>query len=317
LPFVRVLVTGAAGFIGSHLVRALLDRGNDVSVIDDLSTGYARRLQPYDGRIRVVEGDIRDSASIERAVDGCEAVLHEAAIPSVARSVLDPRATNSVNTDGTIQVMLAAARAGARRVVLAGSSSVYGDSPELPRRESQLPDPKSPYAASKLGAEAYVHSMGPLLGIETVVLRYFNIFGPDQDPASEYAAVVPRFVTAALQGATVTVHGDGLQSRDFTYVENVVAANLLALDGDGVDGLTCNVGCGGRFTLLELIAEIEAASGRRLRVEHSPPRPGDVPHSQAAIDVARERLGYQVVVPFEEGIRRSVAWYGSQLGVRP
>jgi UDP-glucose 4-epimerase len=311
---VRVLVTGAAGFIGSHLVRALLDRGNDVSVIDDLSTGYVRRLQPYDGRIRVVEGDIRDSASIERAVDGCEAVLHEAAIPSVARSVLDPRATNSVNTDGTIQVMLAAARAGAQRIVLAGSSSVYGDSPELPRRESQLPDPKSPYAASKLAAEAYVHSMGPLLGIETVVLRYFNIFGPDQDPASEYAAVVPRFVTAALQGATVTVHGDGLQSRDFTYVENVVAANLLALDGHGVDGLTCNVGCGGRFTLLELIAEIEAASGRRLRVEHSPPRPGDVPHSQAAIDVARERLGYEVVVPFEEGIRRSVAWYGSHLG---
>jgi UDP-glucose 4-epimerase len=311
---VRVLVTGAAGFIGSHLVRALLDRGKDVSVIDDLSTGYVRRLQPYDGRIRVVEGDIRDSASIERAVDGCEAVLHEAAIPSVARSVLDPRATNSVNTDGTIQVMLAAARAGAQRIVLAGSSSVYGDSPELPRRESQLPDPKSPYAASKLAAEAYVHSMGPLLGIETVVLRYFNIFGPDQDPASEYAAVVPRFVTAALQGATVTVHGDGLQSRDFTYVENVVAANLLALDGHGVDGLTCNVGCGGRFTLLELIAEIEAASGRRLRVEHSPPRPGDVPHSQAAIDVARERLGYEVVVPFEEGIRRSVAWYGSHLG---
>jgi UDP-glucose 4-epimerase len=310
---VRILVTGAAGFIGSHLVRALLDRGDDVSVIDDLSTGYARRLQPYDGRIRVVEGDIRDSASIERAADGCEAVLHEAAIPSVARSVLDPRATNSVNTDGTLQVMLAAARAGARRVVLAGSSSVYGDSPELPRRESQLPDPKSPYAASKLAAEAYVHSMGPLLGIETVVLRYFNIFGPDQDPASEYAAVVPRFVTAALQGATVTVHGDGLQSRDFTYVENVVAANLLALDAAGVDGLTCNVGCGGRFTLLELITEIEAASGRRLRVEHSPPRPGDVPHSQAAIEVARERLGYEVVVPFEEGIRRSVAWYASNL----
>ena len=196
----RVLVTGGAGFIGSHLVRALLERGDDVSVIDDFSTGLERRLEPFRDRIRLVVGDVRDADAVDAAIAGCAAVLHEAAIPSVARSVRDPVASNAVNTEGTIQVMLAAARAGCRRVVLAGSSAVYGASPEMPRREGQLPDPRSPYAASKLAGEAYIHSMGPLLGVETVALRYFNIFGPDQDPASEYAAVVPAFVTAALRG---------------------------------------------------------------------------------------------------------------------
>jgi UDP-N-acetylglucosamine/UDP-N-acetyl-alpha-D-glucosaminouronate 4-epimerase len=310
---VKVLVTGGAGFIGSHLVRALLERGDEVTVIDDFSTGLERRMQPYAGRIRLVQGDVRDPAAMERAMAGCEAVLHEAAVPSVARSVRDPLASNSVNSDGTIQVMLAAGQAGCRRVVFAGSSAVYGASPELPRRETQLPDPRSPYAVSKLAAEGYVHSIGSLIGVETVVLRYFNIFGPDQDPLSEYAAVVPRFMTAALRREPVTVHGDGKQSRDFTYVENVVRANLLALDREGASGLTCNIGCGGRYTLLDLIAAIQSAVGWPVQVEHGLPRPGDVPHSQAAIDVAHERLGYEVVVPFEEGIERSVAWYGSNL----
>jgi nucleoside-diphosphate-sugar epimerase len=307
----RVLVTGGAGFIGSHLVRALLARGDEVAAIDNLSTGNAMRLAPVMDRIRFVEGDIRDPAAMERAAEGCHAVLHEAAIPSVARSVRDPQATNSVGTDGTIQVMLAAGRAGSRRVVLASSSSVYGASPLLPRHEGHLPDPRSPYAASKLAAEAYLHALGPLLGVETVALRYFNIFGPDQDPASEYAAVVPKFITAALRSEGVTIHGDGLQSRDFTYVENVVAATLLALDGTRVDGLTCNIGCGSRFTLLDLVSAIESAVGRPLSVEHSEPRPGDVRDSQAAIDMARERLGYRVVVPFEDGIRQAVDWYAA------
>jgi nucleoside-diphosphate-sugar epimerase len=310
---VKVLVTGAAGFIGSHLVRALVEGGHEVSTLDDLSTGFERRLTPFKGRIREVRGDVRDPVAVDAAIAGCEAVLHEAAIPSVARSVLDPLATNSASTDGTIQVMLAAGRAGCRRVVLASSSSVYGASPQLPRHEGYLPEPRSPYAASKLAAEAYLHSMGPLVGVETVALRYFNIFGPDQDPASEYAAVVPRFITAALRGDPINVHGDGLQSRDFTYVANVVAANMLAIEAAGVGGLTCNVGCGGRFTLLDLIAAIEAATGRRLEVHHVDPRPGDVPHSQAAIDLARDRLGYEVVVPFEEGVRRAVAWYADNL----
>jgi UDP-glucose 4-epimerase len=305
----RVLVTGGSGFIGSHLVTALLERGDDVSVIDDLSTGLRHRLTPVESRIRLVVGDIRNADDLDEAIEGCDAVLHEAAIPSVARSVRDPVATNSVGTTGTIEVMRAAGRAGCKRVVFAGSSSIYGLSPEMPRRETHVPDPRSPYAASKLAGEAYVHSLGPLLGIDTVVLRYFNIFGPGQDPNSEYSAVVPKFITAALRGDRVTVHGDGRQSRDFTYVANVVAANLLALDGRDVAGLTCNIGCGGRYTLLDLIAAIEQASGRRLEVEHGEPRPGDVPHSQAAIDVARERLGYEVVVPFEDGIALTVASY--------
>lgn len=309
----KVLVTGGAGFIGSHLVRALLDRGDDVTIIDDLSTGLERRLRPFDGQVRFVRGDIRDPDAIGRAAEGCEAILHEAAVPSVSRSVRDPITSNSVNVEGTIQVVLAAGRAGCRRLVFAGSSAVYGASPELPRRETQLPDPRSPYAVSKLAGEGYIHSIGALSGIETVVLRYFNVFGPDQDPSSEYAAVVPRFLTAALRGDPVTVHGDGTQSRDFTYVENVVAANILAIDREGVGGLTANVGCGTRYTLLDLVATIEAAAGQRLKVEHGPSRAGDVPHSQADIELARERLGFEVVVPFEEGIERSVSWYRSNL----
>jgi UDP-glucose 4-epimerase len=308
---VKVLVTGGAGFIGSHLVRALLDRGDTVSVIDDLSTGQERRLVPFAAAIQFVPGDIRDPEALARAAAGCDAILHQAAVPSVARSVRDPLTSNSVNTDGTIRVMLAAEQAGCRRVVFAGSSAVYGDSPELPRRETHLPAPRSPYAVSKLAAEGYIHSMGSLSGVETVVLRYFNIFGPDQDPFSEYSAVVPRFVTAALRGEPLTVHGDGMQSRDFTYVQNVVAANLLALDREGATGVTCNIGCGGRYTLLDLIAAIEAAVGRAVRIDYEPSRPGDVPHSQAAIELAHDRLGYEVEVGFEEGIERSVSWYRS------
>lgn len=307
----KVLVTGGAGFIGSHLVRALLDRGDTVSVIDDLSTGQERRLVPFAAAIQFVPGDIRDPEALARAAAGCDAILHQAAVPSVARSVRDPLTSNSVNTDGTIRVMLAAEQAGCRRVVFAGSSAVYGDSPELPRRETHLPAPRSPYAVSKLAAEGYIHSMGSLSGVETVVLRYFNIFGPDQDPFSEYSAVVPRFVTAALRGEPLTVHGDGMQSRDFTYVQNVVAANLLALDREGATGVTCNIGCGGRYTLLDLIAAIEAAVGRAVRIDYEPSRPGDVPHSQAAIELAHDRLGYEVEVGFEEGIERSVSWYRS------
>jgi UDP-glucose 4-epimerase len=310
---VRVLVTGAAGFIGSHLVRALLARGDEVAAIDNLSTGLARRLDPVREEIEVVDGDILDRAALAAAAAGCDAVLHEAAIPSVARSVEDPVATNAAATEGTIQVMLAAASAGCRRVVLASSSAVYGSSPHLPRRESQVPAPRSPYAASKLAAEAYLHSLGPLLGVETVALRYFNIFGPDQDPASEYAAVVPRFIAAALRGEPLTIHGDGLQSRDFTYVDNVVSANLLALDVPGASGLTCNVGCGDRFTLLDLVDAIGTALGRHLRIEHIESRAGDVRDSQADIGLARERLGYEVAVPFEEGIRRAVAWYANRV----
>jgi nucleoside-diphosphate-sugar epimerase len=226
--------------------------------------------------------------------------------------LVTPRLTNEVNVGGTIEVMLAAARHGVRRVVLAGSSSVYGIPEELPCRESQRPDPRSPYGASKLAAEHYVHTLGQLHGVDTVVLRYFNVFGPGQDPASEYAAVVPRFVTAVLDGRRPTIYGDGETSRDFTYVDNVVEANLLASLPSSPSALTCNVACGSRYSLLELLQVICEAAGRRVEPVFGPPRPGDIQHSQADISIARRALDYRAEVPFGEGIRRAVAWYRDQ-----
>jgi UDP-glucose 4-epimerase len=309
---VRILVTGGAGFIGHHLVRALLARGDQVRVIDDFSTGFRSRLDPFIDRIALTEGTILDPGALDEAAEGCDVILHEAAIPSVARSLVTPRLTNEVNVAGTIEVMLAAARQGVGRVVLAGSSSVYGVPAELPCRESQRPDPRSPYGASKMAAEHYVHTLGPLHGVDTVVLRYFNVFGPGQDPASEYAAVVPRFATAVLEGRRPTVFGDGETSRDFTYVDNVVAANLLASQPSSPSALTCNVACGSRYSLLDLLRMICEAAGREVEPVFGPPRPGDIQHSQADVSLARQALGYQVVVPFGEGIQRSVAWYRDQ-----
>jgi nucleoside-diphosphate-sugar epimerase len=309
---VRILVTGGAGFIGHHLVRGLLERGDEVSVIDDFSTGFRSRLEPFLDRVTLVEGSILDPAALDEAMKASEVVLHEAAIPSVARSLVTPRLTNEVNVSGTIEVMLAAGRHRVRRVVLAGSSSVYGIPAELPCRESQRPDPRSPYAASKLAAEHYVHTLGQLHDVETVVLRYFNVFGPGQDPASEYAAVVPRFVTAVLEGQTPTIHGTGDISRDFTYVDNVVAANLLASQLSSHQPVTCNVACGSRYSLLELLASICDAAGLQVEPVFGPPRAGDIRHSQADISIAREALGYTVAVPFLEGIHRTVAWYRDQ-----
>jgi UDP-glucose 4-epimerase len=306
---VRVLVTGGAGFIGHHLVRALLTDGQEVAVIDDLSTGFEWRLNDLQDRITFVQGSILDPAALDTAAHGCEVVLHEAAIPSVARSVRDPKASNAANAGGTIEVMLAAARQGVRRVVLAGSSSVYGVPETLPCRETMRAAPLSPYGASKLAAEHYVHTLGALHGLESVVLRYFNVFGPGQDPKSEYAAVVPRFTTAVLEGRQPMINGDGSVSRDFTYVDNVVAANLLAMRADRPSGLTCNVACGEQHDLLQLLDAINAAAGRTIEPVFGPPRPGDIKDSLADITVAREALGYEVRVPFEEGVARTVAWF--------
>lgn len=310
----RALVTGGAGFIGHHLVRALLQRGDDVVVLDDFSTGHAERLAPVRASIELIEGDLRDPVATRRATQGCEVVFHQGAIPSVARSVADPMRSNSVNVDGTIQLMLSAAESGVRRVVAAGSSSVYGMRPGLPRQETQPPDPRSPYAASKLATEHYVHTLGALHGMETVVLRYFNVFGPGQDPNSQYAAVVPLFVRAALEHRAPTIHGDGQQSRDFTYVDNVVSANLLAADRPGVSWLTANIGCGSRFRLLDLLAEIRAALPDFPEPVFTATRPGDVRDSEADIQLAAEALGYQVLVEFREGVRRTIAWYQAQAG---
>ena len=312
----RVLVTGGGGFIGHHLVHALLKRGDQVVVLDDFSTGSRERLTPVLASIELIEGDLRSQSDTLRASAKCEVVFHQAAIPSVARSVVDPLRSNSVNVDGTIQLMLACAANGVRRVVAAGSSSVYGASPELPRRETQRPDPRSPYAASKLATENYVHTLGALHGIETVVLRYFNVFGPGQDPESQYAAVVPLFITAGLKGDVPTIYGDGRQSRDFTYVANVVAANLLAGDAPEVTGLTANAGCGGRFSLLDLLEEIRIALPNLPEPRFAPPRAGDVRDSEADITLAHDHLGYEVLVPFAEGVRRTVAWYAQASGAQ-
>jgi UDP-glucose 4-epimerase len=310
----RALVTGGAGFIGHHIVRALASRGDAPVVLDNFSTGSRDRLAGIE-RVHLVDGDIRDRAALDQAMQGCEVVFHQAALASVARSVANPAETDSVNSGGTIAVMLAAASAGVRRVVFAASSSIYGTQPGLPRVEAQVPAPRSPYATSKLAAEHYLHSLGEIYGVETVALRYFNIFGPGQDPKSEYAAVVPRFVTALLRGQSPTVYGDGSQTRDFTYVDNVVEANLLAAAAADASGVTANIGCGGRYSLLELLAAIAAALGLRdTRPIFEPPRAGDVPDSQADITLARERLGYQVSVDFHEGIRRTAAWYRSDAG---
>ncbi len=309
---VRALVTGGAGFIGHHLVRRLLERGDQVTVIDDLSTGFAWRLDLFRDQVTIVDGSILDPKALDQAAESAEVIFHEAAIPSVARSVTAPLASHAANATGTIEVMLAAARHGVRRVLLAGSSSVYGPAAELPCRETARLAPSSPYGTSKLAAEHYLHTIGQLHGVETAVLRYFNVFGPGQDPASEYSAVIPRFATAVLEGRAPTINGSGEISRDFTYIDNVVEGNLLAASASAPSGITCNVACGTRFTLLELLESIGDAAGRRVEPNFGPARPGDIVHSQADISLARELLGYEPVVTFEEGIVRTVAWYRNQ-----
>jgi nucleoside-diphosphate-sugar epimerase len=305
----KALVTGGAGFIGHHIVGALLDGGHDVVVMDDFSTGLRDRLEPVAARIRLVEGSILDSGRLQDAAAGCDVVFHEAALASVERSFADPVRTNEVNVAGTVEVVLASARAGVRRVVFAASSSVYGVPAELPCREAMTPAPESPYGVSKLASEYYLHTLGRHLDVETVALRYFNVFGPGQDPHSHYAAVIPLFITAVLDGRRPMVNGDGSVTRDFTYVDNVVAANLAAAEATAASGETMNVACGSRTSLLELLAAIYRAAGRSVEPEFGPARLGDIQHSMADITKARELLGYEPSVAFDDGIRRTVEWY--------
>ena len=305
----KVLVTGGAGFIGHHLVQGLLDRGDEVRVLDDLSSGQVERLRPVLDRITFVEGSILDPSALDRAVAGVEVVLHEAALASVVRSVADPQGTNEVNVTGTIEVLLAAARHGARRVVFAGSSAVYGIPARLPCSEDQRAEPTSPYGVSKLAGELYLHAIGASHGLETVALRYFNVYGAGQDPASEYAAVIPKFVTAVLRGATPTIFGDGSISRDFVHVSDVVAANLLAASASAPSGLTCNIASGSETSLLELLDAVCAAVGRTVEPTIGPARPGDIPTSVADVSVARRELGYAPTVALREGIAQTVDWY--------
>jgi nucleoside-diphosphate-sugar epimerase len=305
---VKVLVTGGAGFIGHHLVAALVERGDDVVVLDDFSTGRRDRVSDI-GASRIIEGDLREGRELIEALDGRELVFHQAAIASVVRSIADPVTTNAVNVEGTIRLMVEAARAGVRRVIAASSSAVYGGTPRLPSSESERPEPMSPYATSKLAMEHYAHNLGAASGIETVALRYFNVFGPAQDPAAEYAAVVPRFITAVLGSHRPVIYGDGRQSRDFTYVGDVVAANLLAADRPGVSGRTLNIGSGQRHSLLDLLAAVGEATGEIVDPRFEDPRPGDVRDSQADISAASAMLGFRSSVSLAEGIQRSVAWY--------
>jgi UDP-glucose 4-epimerase len=303
------LVTGGAGFIGGHLVDRLLELGHSVRVLDNFSTGRRSNLRRTLGHIELIEGDLRDPDTVRRAAQGAEIVLHQGALPSVPRSVSDPRTSNAVNVEGTLNMLLAARDAGVRRVVVASSSSVYGDTPTLPKVETMPPLPRSPYAISKLAAEQYTCAFAQLYGLETVALRYFNVFGPRQDPTSQYAGVIARFCTAALAGQPFTVQGDGLQSRDFSYIENVVQANLLAAGVPDVSGQVFNIACGERITLLDVIATLHRLVGRELPIEHGPARPGDVRHSLADIDKARRLLGYAPAVGAAEGLARTLAWY--------
>jgi len=306
------LVTGGAGFIGSHIVERLAREGHRVRVLDNLFSGKEANVQSISGDVELLRADIRDASSVAAATDGVDVVFHEAALGSVPRSVADPRTTHEVNLTGTLNVLLAARDARVRRVVYASSSSVYGETAVLPKHEELIPQPLSPYALSKLAAEHYIKIFHRVYGLEAVSLRYFNIFGPRQDPESEYAAVVPRFVTALLEGERPVIYGDGLQSRDFTYVENVVNANLLAAEAEGVAGEVFNVACGGRYTLLDLLTKLRDAIGSDIEAIHEPARAGDVRDSQASVDKATKRLGYQVSVDFEEGLRKTVEWYREQ-----
>ena len=308
------LVTGGAGFIGSHIVERLVCDGHRVRVLDDFSAGKESNLESFRSEIDVVRGDIRDSAIVNDAMRGIDIVFHEAALGSVPRSVADPLTTHEVNMTGTLNVLLAAREAGVKRVVYASSSSVYGETPVLPKREDMTPQPLSPYALSKLVGEHYASVFKHVYDFEVVALRYFNIFGPRQDPESQYAAVIPRFITALLEGKSPVVYGDGLQSRDFTYVDNVVDANLLASEAGGAAGQAFNIACGGRYTLLDLLAKLKEILGTGIEPIHEAARAGDVKDSQASIEAAERVLGYQVSVEVDEGLRKTAAWYRSKSG---
>jgi len=303
------LVTGGAGFIGSNIVDALVRRGERVRVLDNLSTGSRANFEAVADRVDFVEGDLRDPDAVRRAVDGVSYIIHQAALRSVPRSVDDPLSSDAVNTHGTLQLLVAARETGTvRRLVYASSSSVYGDNPTLPKVEEQTPNPISPYAVSKLAAEYYCRMYTRLYGLETVSLRYFNVFGPRQSPHSQYAAVVPLFIRAALRHEPLIVHGDGDQSRDFTYIDNVVEANLLACTTPGVGGEVFNIACNSRHSVLDIARAVERLLGIAVTITHVPARAGDVRHTQASIERAERLMGYRPSVGFDEGMRRTVEW---------
>jgi nucleoside-diphosphate-sugar epimerase len=303
------VVTGGAGFIGSHITEALLRQNHTVRIVDNFSTGKAANIAPFQKNIEVFALDIADGSGLGDAFRGADYVIHEAAIPSVPKSMLDPVASNHANVDGTLHVLVAARDAGVKRLVYASSSSLYGDSPTLPKHEGMAPNPLSPYGAQKLFAEIYCQVFWKAYKFETVALRYFNVFGPRQDPTSQYSGVLAKFIPAVLQDRQPTIYGDGLQSRDFTYVANVVDANLLACTSPGIAGEAFNVACGDRITVNSMLDQVNKLAGKNVAAIYTPVRSGDILHSQADVTKARTMMGYQAKTTFEEGLRLTVEWY--------
>ena len=310
----RILVTGGAGFIGSHLVEAMVARGHRVRVLDNMSSGKLKNLRPVRGSVEVVKGECANYATARRAVRRVDCVFHEAAMPSVARSVKEPLASHRANATATITMLEAARDAGVERFIYAGSSSVYGESPELPKRESMTPMPLSPYAAGKLVGEHYVRMFHELYGMKTLTLRYFNVFGPRQAIGSPYSGVIGLFATALLDGSMPVIYGDGRQSRDFTYVDNVVRANLLAMETGKAKGQGLNIAMGERIDLRQMLRSVARTIGVAPRSVRKPARAGDVKHSVADVTLARRVLGYEPRVDFETGLTRTVDWYRSEVG---
>lgn len=306
----KYLITGGAGFIGSNIAEELLKRGEYVRIIDNFSTGKRENIEEFIDDIDLIEGDLRNIDDVKEAVKDIDFVLHQAALPSVPRSVADPISSNSNNIDGTLNLLVTAKEAGVKRVVIAASSSAYGDTEILPKSEDMMPNPLSPYAVTKYVEELYGRVFYRVYGLETVSLRYFNVFGPKQDPTSQYAAVIPKFITKILKGESPIIFGDGEQTRDFTYVDNVVEANILAATSEKVGhGEVINIACGQRISLNQLVDKINEILGTNIRPIYDKPRVGDVKHSLASIEKAEELLEYRVKVTFEEGLRKVIDWY--------
>ncbi|MFH1387069.1 MAG: SDR family oxidoreductase [bacterium] len=308
------LITGGAGFIGSNIVEELVNQGQKVKVLDDFSTGKKENLKQFSSAIEIIEGDIRNVNIVTQAMKGIDYVLHQAALASIPRSIKEPLRCNDVNVNGTLNVLLASREAGVKRVVYASSSSVYGDNPALPKVEEMNPKPKAPYPAAKLAGEWYCRIFSKVYGLETVCLRYFNVFGPRQDPKSEYAAVIPKFIELMLKEKPPVIFGDGTQSRDFTFVKNVVHANLLAVQKKGISGKVFNIACGNRHTLLELVRILNEIMKKNITPVFLAERAADIKHSLAEINKAGEAFGYRPVIDFAEGLQKTIEYYSRKEG---